>query len=95
MISDKYLKQIKRIITAHNQNGKNKYFIFGSSVKEEKFGDVDIGVIGEASREDLAMLKGAFTESSLPYKIDIVKIDDTSNSFKNNVLKGEIIWIAR
>ena len=95
MIDKKYLEQIKRIITAYDKGGKNKYFIFGSSVENDNFADIDIGVTGDIGHEDLAVMKGALTESTLPYKVDLIKMDDASDSFKNNVLKKKVIWLTR
>ena len=49
MIKEKYLKTISQIIGQHKGGGAFKAFIFGSCLTREKFGDLDVGVMGNIS----------------------------------------------
>ena len=68
---------------------KGKVYAFGSRFKHNnrKFSDFDIAVdIGEKlSFEFLNILKDAFEESDLPYRVDIIDYNNISNKFKNIV----------
>jgi predicted nucleotidyltransferase len=93
MIKEKYLKKIAEIINQFK--GRNlKFFIFGSSLIKDHFGDVDIGVMGEVKDEDIYKLKEEFTESTFPYFVNIVNFNKVSESFRNNVFSNKILWIT-
>lgn len=76
---------------------KGKVYAFGSRFKHNnrKFSDFDIAIdIGEKlSFEFLNILKEAFEESDLPYRVDIIDYNNISNKFKNIVdNENEIIY---
>ena len=50
MVKEKYLKKVRQIIDHDGANGKYRAFLFGSSLVKERFGDLDIGVIGKISK---------------------------------------------
>lgn len=89
MIQEKYIQKIREIINDFDKSG-NKYFIFGSALIEDKFADVDIAVEGDV---DIPVLKEKFIESDLPYKVDIVSLDDCDESFVSNIKNNKILWI--
>lgn len=93
MIKDKHLKQITAIIKPYIKGKKVQVFLFGSSVKKEKFGDFDIGLLGEVDESIIRELKQAFANSTIPYNVDVVDFNQTTASFKNNVFNQPIIWI--
>lgn len=92
MINNKYLEQIKIIFNDFLSSGK-KCFLFGSSLEKDHFGDVDIAVVGGISIKEIDELKTKFKNSSLPYKIDIVNLDEADEDFKENILNNKILWI--
>jgi uncharacterized protein len=95
MIEKKYLAKIKREIKpVAEANKRAKFFIFGSSIRNKKFGDIDLGVIG-ADNSTLRSLKEKFVDSSLPYFVDVVNFSKVSASFKKNVFTDKILWIKR
>ena len=73
----------------------NRYFLFGSSVKSEKFHDIDLGVVGNAkSHKNLSILKDKFYDSRIPYKVDVVDVDEADPDFRDYVLnKDKIVWL--
>jgi predicted nucleotidyltransferase len=95
MIKKKYLDKIKlEIKPIANNNKLAKFFIFGSSLRQDKFGDIDLAVVG-ASRQVLGEIKDKFADSSLPYFVDVVDFSKASAKFKENVLSDKILWIKR
>lgn len=92
MVKEKYLKEIKKIINRHNYKNA-RFFIFGSSLRKEYFGDLDIGVTGKIKREEIIKLKEEFEDSNLPYFIDVIDFNKVSNKFKDNIFNNKISWI--
>lgn len=86
---------IINILKAHIKKGK--VYAFGSRYKNNnrKFSDFDIAIdTGEKlSFEFLNILKDAFEESDLPYRVDIIDYNNISDKFKKIVDGGnEIIY---
>lgn len=86
---------IINILNAHIKKGK--VYAFGSRYKNNnrKFSDFDIAIdTGEKlSFEFLNILKEAFEESDLPYRVDIIDYNNISDKFKKIVDGGnEIIY---
>lgn len=86
---------IINILKAHIKRGK--VYAFGSRYKNNnrKFSDFDIAIdTGEKlSFEFLNILKDAFEESDLPYRVDIIDYNNISDKFKKIVDGGnEIIY---
>lgn len=95
MIPKKYFNQITKIVAQIVKNKKVDVFLFGSSVRDEKFGDCDLGLMGKVSDLEMRALKDAFEVSTIPYKLDVVNFNKVSEVFKKNVFNNKIIWIKR
>lgn len=93
MIKDKYLKQITNVVNQFILNKKVQAFLFGSSARKDRFGDCDIGILGDIKENDVRRIKEALEESTLPYKVDVIDFNNVSQKFKDNVFKQPIIWI--
>lgn len=93
MIKEKYLEQITNQVGLFREDKNLKFFLFGSSLIKDHFGDVDLGVLGDISKQDILQLKEDFENSTLPYFVDVVHFDKTSEEFKNNVFNNKILWI--
>jgi predicted nucleotidyltransferase len=90
MLAPRYIERIKDMIVAFDPNHENRYVVFGSSLREERFGDVDLGVVGNnASHKKLHTLREMFEESHLPYFVDVVDIDAASKTFAEYVFNNE------
>ncbi|OIO17258.1 hypothetical protein COV56_01515 [Candidatus Kuenenbacteria bacterium CG11_big_fil_rev_8_21_14_0_20_37_9] len=94
MIPARYLEQIKTMLFDFNQDGKCRFFLFGSSLARSRFGDVDIGVMGKVADKDIGCLREKFRDSTLPYGVDVVDFNKVSKQFKNNVLNNKVLWIT-
>lgn len=95
MIGRNYIKQIERVIGDFDPKRSNRYFLFGSSVRRDRFNDVDLGVIGNrASRARLGDLRERLYESTLPYTVDVVDFDEARQPFIDYVMRQEpLVWL--
>jgi len=94
MLDRKYQNQIRDILK--KGLGENaRFFIFGSSLEDGKFSDVDVAIDGEISDEkSINLVRENLEESDLPYKIDLVYLKKTEKSFQDKILKGKILWLT-
>lgn len=91
MLKKKYQKQIKEILLKHL--GQNiKAIIFGSSVQDEQFHDIDIAVLG-GNECKFSKIREELENSHIPYKVDLINLDQVEEKFKNKILKQKIIWL--
>ncbi|PIZ76606.1 hypothetical protein COY05_00695 [Candidatus Peregrinibacteria bacterium CG_4_10_14_0_2_um_filter_38_24] len=91
---EKYYNQLKKNLLDFFSNKKNvKIFLFGSSIRENKFGDIDVGIMGEVKEMDVRKLKEYFEESTFPFLVDIINFNNVDEPFKQNVLSNQITWI--
>ena len=93
MIKRKYLKEITKTICRIQPNKNAQFFIYGSSLIKKLFGDVDLGIMGDVKKVDIIKLKEEFTNSTLPYFVDVVNFNTASKAFKENVFNKKIVWI--
>lgn len=70
---------------------------FGSRVKGrvKSFSDLDIAIMGDSpmSIAEIADLKQAFSDSDLPYKVDLVLWSETSENFRQLIASNH--WVIR
>jgi predicted nucleotidyltransferase len=94
MTANLYTQMVSDVITAFDPKGECRYFLFGSSVREKRFKDIDVGVVGAGGDTNLSALRDRFYDSAIPYKVDIVDFDRADEDFKEYVFKNEpIVWI--
>jgi hypothetical protein len=93
MIKPIYLQKLKEIIAGYGVNKEWQVFLFGSSLTKERFGDLDVGVMGKVAVAEIAELREAFKNSNLPYNVDVINFNEVSEEFKKNVFNNQIIWI--
>ena len=96
-VSSEEFEIIKNILNSYIKKGK--VYAFGSRYKNNnrKFSDFDIAIdMGEKlSFEFLNIVKDAFEESDLPYRVDIIDYNNISDKFKKIIDGGnEIIYNA-
>lgn len=95
MIKTRYAEKVREVVKIFDPKGSNRYFLFGSAVREERYGDIDLGVAGnQSSNMNLGALRDQFYESSIPYKVDVVDFDAADEDFKDYVTRNEqIVWL--
>jgi len=91
---EKYFDQLKRdLLRFFGKQNNVQIFIFGSSVRDNKFGDIDIGLMGKIEEKNTRAVKEFFEESNFPFLVDIINFNDVDEKFKQNVLNNKVIWI--
>jgi predicted nucleotidyltransferase len=95
MTASRYISQVKEVVGKFDPLGSNRYFLFGSAVRKEKFRDIDLGVVGnKSSQKKLSDLRDRFYDSAIPYKVDVVDFDAADEDFREYVLHNEpVVWI--
>lgn len=81
------LELVGRILVAHLPG--RKVNVFGSRASKGRakaFSDLDLCLMdGAVSLADMARLADAFSESALPFKVDIVVWDDLTPAFREAI----------
>ena len=95
MLSNRYIHALSQLTTRFDPTGSNRYFIFGSATRNDRFGDVDIGVVGNrATKKNLDALRELCEDSILPYSVDVVDFDSAAPYFSERVMAEEpIVWL--
>ncbi len=88
------LETVKKILENHVPN--QTVWVFGSRVtgKARKFSDPDLAIINNKPLDfdTFAGLKEAFSESNLPFKVDIVDWSTTDDKFKQ-IIKNKFVVV--
>lgn len=94
MITQEYIDRLQTMIRKFFPDTTQKIFIFGSSLREKRFRDIDVGFLNCQNPQKLEDLKEYFEESTFPYIVDIVDFKKTSQDFSEFVLHSEKkLWI--
>lgn len=91
----KLIKELQKIIWKYLDKNSYQAFIFGSRATgtNRKYSDIDIGIKGPIlDFATLAKIKSAFEESTLPYNVDVVDFNYTSEQFQEVAL-ANIIYL--
>lgn len=83
-LAAEHLEEVRRILQLHVPG--RKVHAFGSRVQgnAKPFSDLDLAVMGEAPLDfrQLSALKDAFSDSNLPFRVDVVDWAATSKAFQ-------------
>lgn len=82
----KYIDFIKETISQYLQNCK--IYIFGSRTKgtARKYSDIDIALDCKDLNENILLkIKNHFEDSTLPYEVDILDLNNISETFKKHI----------
>ncbi len=94
MLQKKYQDEIKNILIQH-LSPKTRIFIFGSSISQNKFHDIDVGIIdGIIDKNRLSAIREALENSTIPYTVDVIDFNTVDEIFKNKVFKEKILWLT-
>ena len=95
-MENKYIERLKKLTLASLEGEKVKIVLFGSRARQEhrSTSDVDIGLIPyeAVNKKKLASLKDKVEELNIPYKVEIVDFSQVSADFKNEAMRGAVIW---
>ncbi|MCP4750152.1 MAG: nucleotidyltransferase domain-containing protein [Proteobacteria bacterium] len=94
--SKKYLEETRKIILNLLDDPNVRVFLFGSRTSGQAgfSSDIDVGFSGfqESSQTCFRKIRMALEESRVPYHVDLVDFDKTSDEFKTIALKNVIKW---
>ncbi len=93
MIKKQYIDKLKQLVLHQLGEQPVKLFIYGSSLERDNFRDVDLGIEGEVTEQQIIELKDQLEESEFPYNIDVVNFNKTTADFKKAVFDSKILWI--
>lgn len=83
-LSEKELTIVTQILKKHIPN--HNFFIFGSRAKGNvhEYSDLDIAIEGNGKLDllTLANLRDEFQDSNLPFRVDLVDLNNISPEFK-------------
>ena len=95
-MENRYIEELRKLTLASLEGEKVKVVLFGSRARQEhrRASDVDIGLIpfGALNKKKLFFLKDKVEEMNIPYKVEIVDFSQVSADFKNEAMKGAVIW---
>jgi predicted nucleotidyltransferase len=72
---------------------ERKVWAFGSratGARLKRFSDLDLAIEGKLTLAERARLADEFDESSLPFKVDIVELDEVEEDFRQRVQRDSI-----
>ena len=95
-MNNKYINTLKEVFNQYLANEKVKIFLFGSRARKSNypFSDIDIGIIpyGKIDENKLTLIKEKIENSNIPYKVEIINFNNTSEDFRKEALKDIEIW---
>lgn len=91
-LEEKYLKQVKKILFKNLSNTDIKVYAFGSRVKDKckKYSDLDLALQNDDKKIDnkiISNLKYDFEESLIPIRVDILDLNNITDTFKSFIQK--------
>jgi len=91
----KYFNWLKNELENFSKEKNIRVFLFGSSLGYDHFNDIDVALEGDVSAQEIMDLKNHFEESTFPYNIDLVNLNEVKKSFKKNILNQPVLWIKQ
>ncbi|MBN1961981.1 MAG: nucleotidyltransferase domain-containing protein [Deltaproteobacteria bacterium] len=90
-LNPRHYQKVLQIINKYRSLGD--FYVFGSRAtgQASKFSDLDILILGKESIniKNLSALERDFSESSLPFRVDIVDAHRVSASFLKTIIKNK------
>ena len=94
-LEEKQIDFIKETLKKYIPNSDAKFYVFGSRAKGEysEYSDVDIAIdFPELSSDTKSRLELEFENSTFPYEVDIVDLNNIKEDFKN-LIKDSLILL--
>jgi len=91
-----YLVKLKKLVLGLLRDEPLKVVVFGSRARQDNqpASDVDIGIIprGKIDKGKIAELRYKIEGLNIPYKVELVDLSQTSDSFKKEAMKEVVVW---
>ena len=95
-MKNKYLLELKKTVKESLRDEKVRIFLFGSRARQDNyiFSDVDIGILPERKmdKRKISLLREKLENSNIPYKVDLIDLQEVSDDFREEILKGAVLW---
>ncbi len=96
MKSAEYMERIRSMVFEAIGDKPIRVFLFGSRAgeKHRANSDVDLALLGPGRLDSawLARLRDRLEESTVPYCVDLVDMNDVNENFRKAVLPGALEW---
>lgn len=88
-LEEKHQKIIQQILSQHSYH----FYAYGSRVKgvARKFSDLDLCYQEEIPLSIISQLREEFTESNLPFEVELVNWKHMSSSFRKSIEKDLVL----
>jgi predicted nucleotidyltransferase len=90
------MERIRDIVLDFFRNDAVSILLFGSRARGEHapHADVDIGLIPPSgfNRRKIAELLDIIENSTIPYKVEIVNLDEVTETFRNEAMRDAVVW---
>lgn len=95
-LADRYLTWLRNTILP-KIGEEGGAFLFGSVLRHDRFRDVDIAhwCRNPSTQQCASLLQEELEESTFPYFVDIVDIDESSAYFYDHLSTTEKVWISK
>ena len=94
--SDKYVNRIRQLVLEELRGQRVRVYFFGSRAKGVPTlgSDVDVALEGLSpeNRAIIRRLREKLEESTIPYKVDVIDLDQVGEEFRRAVLATGILW---
>ncbi|MCY0967122.1 nucleotidyltransferase family protein [Parathalassolituus penaei] len=94
-ISSEQLRIVREVLSTHLAG--YPVYAFGSRARKtaRPYSDLDLAIISAhpLTLDQLATVKEAFSESDLPWRVDVIDWNQASLSFKDRA-KDDLVWIC-
>jgi|SRR3989338_1764256 len=91
-----YISELKQQVLKTLKGEKLKIIIFGSRARNDynATSDVDIGLIpyGKIKEDKITILRDKVEQMNIPYKVEIVNFQETSEDFRQEALRKVMVW---
>lgn len=86
-VSDEQLEVVCRLLSRHVPEREVMAFGSRTTGSADRYSDLDIAIMGDEpiGFERLALLKDAFAESDLPFRVDVLQWCRTSPAFREMI----------
>lgn len=84
-LEEKYIKFLENILKENIKDDSAKFYIFGSRSKGNfaQYSDIDIAIKSDMLSDEIkTKIELEFENSTLPYEVDIIDLNDISDKFK-------------
>lgn len=91
-----YLKKLMKLTLDTFEGEDVKIILFGSRARRDNHttSDADIGLmpLRKLNKKKVILLKERVEQLNIPYKVDIVDLSESSEDFRNEAMKGAVVW---